>query len=64
MQYAFGPGAPFEDDDAGVALQLAGLVAEDVPHQSPDRLGCGISGRGGGADEVGQPLLAEELPLR
>ena len=38
-------------------------MAEDVPHEAADRLGCGVAGRGGDADEVRQPLLAEELPV-
>ncbi len=33
-QLAFGAGAPFQDNDAGVVVELAGLVLEDVPHQA------------------------------
>ena len=60
---ALSAGEPFQDHDAGVVLELVGLVGEDVPHEAADCLGRGVAGGGGRADEVGQPLLAEELPL-
>ena len=63
LQLTLAARAPFQNHDAGVVLELAGLMLEDVPDKAPDRLRCGIAGRGGGADEVGQPLFAEELPL-
>ncbi len=57
-------GAPFQHDDGGVVLELVGLVDQQPAHQAPHHLRGRIPGGDGGGDEVGQPLLAEELPVR
>jgi hypothetical protein len=64
LQVRFVPGLPFQNHDARVVLELVGLMGEDVAHQLPDGLGGWFAGGHGGADEVGQQLLAEELSGR
>ncbi len=50
----------FQHDDGGVVLELVGLLEKQAAHEAPHHL----RGRIAGGDEVGQPLLAEELPVR
>ena len=54
------PGAPLEDDDAGVVLQLTGLMLQDAAHQLAEHLRWGVPGGLGPDDEVGEALLTEE----
>ncbi len=51
-------GAPFQNDDGGVVLELVSLVDEQAAHEAPHHLRGRIAGGDGGGDEVGQPLLA------
>jgi hypothetical protein len=41
---------------------LTGLVVENAPHEAADGLGRAVVGCG--ADEVREPLFAEEFPVR
>ena len=62
-QPLFLAGEPLQDHDARVVLELVGLVVENAAHQPPHGLWRRILGGGGGADEVGQPPLTEELAV-
>ncbi len=57
-------GAPLQCDDAGVVLKLVGLMRQDLQHEAPKCLGRREASACGADDEVGQPLLAKELPGR
>src|SRR4051794_33801802 len=55
--------APLEYDDAGVVLQLVGLMGQDAAQQPGGGFGGRLANSDGGLDEVGQPVLAEEPPV-
>lgn len=63
VEAALGAGAPLQQHDAGIVLQVVGLVVEHATHQPPERLRRGVALGGAAVDEVGQPFLAEELTL-
>ncbi len=44
--------------------ELVGLVGEEVAHHATDRLRSGVAACHRGVDEVGEPLVAEELTPR
>src|SRR3954447_2039139 len=56
--------APLEDDNAGVVLELVGLMSQHPTQQPADGLRSRLAIGHGGLDEVGEPVLAEELPGR
>jgi len=47
-------GAPFQDDDAGVVLELVGLVGKHMAHEAPG--GDPVEGGAGGGGEDGPAM--------
>ena len=55
-------GVPAGEQDGGVVLQDAPLVAHDGVDQAADRLGRRVAGGGFASEEVDQSGFAEEVP--
>ena len=58
-QFVLLAGEPFQDDDAGVVLELVDLVSDASAHEAPHGFGGGVADGCGGGDEVGEASFAE-----
>jgi hypothetical protein len=54
-------GEPFQDDDAGVVLELVDLVSDASAHEAPHGFGGRVAHGCGGGGEVGKASFAEVL---